>query len=221
MLKDGPVTIVNARGVADKIKPDDIYSSIIEESVSLLIAGEMLISPDSQTAALAAIDVALMAKRKVAISLNNMYFGSGHKILLNADFLFGNLKEFQHNFPSTEISELRNADLIYIITNGSNGAYISGRGNYIEIPAIELVPNEQTAVPSYVGAGDQFAAGFLFGYAHGLSFSECGKLGAETATAIMRAPGARPSGDWTSLASKYLLPEDKDRNSALSSAGAR
>ena len=204
MTPEGSVTIVNNQGVADKLTRDDIDTSIISDSSALLIPAEMLASRESADATGFAIDVALRSNRKIAISLNNLYLKGKNDFLARADFVFGNKNEFKHNFPGAELEDFRNTDTIYIITDGSNGARIAGKTHLMHVPAVDLVPNAQTAVPSYVGAGDQFAAGFLFGFAKGLPYIECGRLGAETAAAVLRSAGARPKGDWTSIAARYI-----------------
>ena len=203
MTPAGSVTIVNNQGVADKLTRDDIDQDIIKDSSILLIPGEMLASKESADATGFAIDTALKANRKVAISLNNLYLKNKNDFLLKADFIFGNMAEFRHNFSNRTIETFKDADAIHVITDGPQGAHVAGRGYLLHVPPVELIPNAQTAVPSYVGAGDQFAAGFLFGFARGLPYVECGRLGSETAAAILRSVGARPRGDWTGIAAQY------------------
>jgi sugar/nucleoside kinase (ribokinase family) len=203
MTIDGSVTIVNHRGVADKLERNDIDKDIIESSHILYIVAEMFFSNDSRDAVECAVDIALYSNRKIALAMNNLYFDRNQNFLSKADFIFGNMNEFKYNFQNRDISSLREENLIYIITDGGNGAYIAGKGHNIHVPVIEKLPNKQVSAPSYVGAGDQFAAGFLFGYARGLPLDQCGRLGAETALAVLHASGARPHGDWTELAAKY------------------
>jgi sugar/nucleoside kinase (ribokinase family) len=42
------------------------------------------------------------------------------------------------------------------------------------------------------GAGDLYAAGFLFGFTHGRTLTDCGRLGSMAASAVLGHTGARP-----------------------------
>jgi sugar/nucleoside kinase (ribokinase family) len=203
MTVDGSVTIVNNRGIADDLTRNDIDKDIIASSTTLYVIAEMLASVKSRDAVEYAIDIALHASTKVALALNNYYFDDAG-YFKSSDFIFGNMSEFKHSFPDQDLKSLRDSDIVFIITDGANGAHIAGRGNYIFIPVPERFPNKRVENPSFVGAGDQFAAGFLFGYSKGLPIDYCGRLGADSASIVLQASGARPPSDLLDLAEKHL-----------------
>ncbi len=209
---DGTITMAYSRGIADRLTTKDVFPDIIAESKVLLIQGHLFNSPESREAILFATKVAERAKRKVAISLNDLYLKPAHdrSFLAEADFIFANMREFRTEFPGKELIDLQNQDAIFIVTDGARGAHISGKGHFFHCPPLQLVPDEHVAVPNFVGAGDQFAAGFLFGYTHDVPLPDCARLGSETAAAVLRAHGARPKGDWRGLAAKYLQPDTVD-----------
>ncbi len=203
---DDSVTMAYNRGVADRLTEKDVFLDLVSDSQVLLIQGHLFISAESRDAVFLAAKAAQRAKRKVAVTMNDLYLkpGQDHSFLREADFLIGNRKEFDANFPGTVLEDWQHGDALFVITQGAEGARLSGRGKLIHVPTVELVPDIRVATPNYAGAGDQFAAGFLFGYTHDLSYTECARLGSETAAAVMRAAGARPKGDWSGLAVKYL-----------------
>ena len=56
------------------------------------------------------------------------------------------------------------------------------------------------------GAGDLFAAGFLFGLVRGLSHEQCGRFGALAAAEVIQHIGARPEASLKALAQEAGLP---------------
>jgi sugar/nucleoside kinase (ribokinase family) len=202
--EDDEVTMAYNRGVADRLTREDIVADMITDSAILLIQAHMLISSESRDATAYAVSLARKANRKVAITLNDLYVNPDQLgFLSQADIVLGNLREARAAFPGRVIQDFRNEAKLFIITDGERGATIAGQGNNIAVPSPELVPSAEAARPSFVGAGAQFCAGFLFGYAHHLPLEECARLGSETAAAVMRSAGARPKGDWTGIAARY------------------
>ena len=57
---------------------------------------------------------------------------------------------------------------------------------------VEEVDAHPVEVVDTTGAGDLYAAGFLFGFTHGRSMAECGRLGSVAASAVLGHTGARP-----------------------------
>ena len=83
------------------------------------------------------------------------------------------------------------------VTRSEKGAVILSKGEKIEISA-QPVEN----VIDTTGAGDQFAAGFLYGFTSGKSLEECGKLGAIAAAEVISHIGPRPLVNLSDLAKK-------------------
>jgi sugar/nucleoside kinase (ribokinase family) len=73
-------------------------------------------------------------------------------------------------------------------------------GQMHEVPAAPVA-----RVIDTTGAGDQFAAGFLYGITHGKGLSDCGKLGALAAAEVISHYGARPEVSLKDLAAKAGL----------------
>lgn len=84
----------------------------------------------------------------------------------------------------TNFSKLNN---ITVITRGAKGALVVN-GDFVG----EVEGEKVTNVVDTTGAGDLFAAGFLYGYTQGLSLPECARLGNKSAAQIIQQLGARP-----------------------------
>jgi sugar/nucleoside kinase (ribokinase family) len=72
-----------------------------------------------------------------------------------------------------------------------------------EVHVLDAFPVEK--VIDTTGAGDQFAAGFLFGWTRDLPLTNCGKLGALAASEIISHYGARPEKNLKALAAEAGL----------------
>ena len=78
----------------------------------------------------------------------------------------------------------------FIITNGADGVYIITRHNIEHIPVEPISANE---IVDTIGAGDQFAAGFIGAIAQNKSMREAVQAGIEAATRILKEVGGRPA----------------------------
>jgi sugar/nucleoside kinase (ribokinase family) len=72
-----------------------------------------------------------------------------------------------------------------------------------EVHVIDAAPVSK--VLDTTGAGDQFAAGFLFGQVRGKTLAESGKLGALAAAEVISHYGARPEASLEEIAAKHGL----------------
>ena len=86
------------------------------------------------------------------------------------------------------------------LTRSAKGCVIVKGGDMHEIPAAPV-----REVVDTTGAGDQFAAGFLYGLTHGKSLGDCGRLGALAAAEVISHYGARPEVSLKELAEKQGL----------------
>ena len=83
------------------------------------------------------------------------------------------------------------------MTRGEKGSVVIGDGEPIEVPAEPV-----SEVVDTTGAGDQYAAGFLFGVARGLPLATCAKLGHIAAAEVISHYGPRPEVSLDSFAAK-------------------
>ena len=88
---------------------------------------------------------------------------------------------------SSCINKLKEVVTIGAITLGSKGSLIFKNGLEYNINA-----NKIENLVDTTGAGDLFAAGFLYGFSKSLSIDNCGSLGTKAASEIITYYGARP-----------------------------
>jgi sugar/nucleoside kinase (ribokinase family) len=86
------------------------------------------------------------------------------------------------------------------LTRSAKGCVLVEEGMVHEIPAAAV-----SRVTDTTGAGDQFAAGFLYGMTHGKGLADCGRLGALAAAEVISHYGARPETSLKDLAAKAGL----------------
>ena len=213
---DGEGTVIYSVGIADQLNDEDLFPDIIASARMVFIEAHFLIKPESHKI-YSAIEVSKSARRPVAFALHAIGLNDDQrKIMLNhykdAEIMIGNRREFKALFGETEISSFRDNKTLMVMTDAENGVFLSGHDEYHHIP-----PHRLGSKPNTVGAGDQFAAGFLFGYLNGLPIERCGVLGSETADEILEVEGARPIGSWQHIAERYAVefPAVKRSNANL------
>lgn len=137
-------------------------------------------------------------KRKVqtAFSYGDAYIVTKHRakmlaITKESDVVFSNEAQALALFKTKDIEkavkEMQKIANIAVITLADEGAYIISKDEVIKLDA-----EGGEKIVDKTGAGDQFAAGFLYGYTKGLPLEECGKLGIESATRILNHLGGKP-----------------------------
>lgn len=112
------------------------------------------------------------------------------EFMQHVDIIFGNLSEYQALFDAesieTIIQKLQKTANMAILTNAEHGALIITPEAVLHTPAKAV-----RQVVDTTGAGDLFAAGFLYGITHGYDLEKCGALGSEMAGHIITQVGAR------------------------------
>jgi ribokinase len=114
-------------------------------------------------------------------------------LLDNADILFLNQKEIkmltgQNEYPKASkqlMEDFGNMDII-AVTLGDKGCFVRTRSHEITVPACRAEKILDT-----VGAGDSFAAGFMFGLINGKNPKTCGEIGNYVASKVIGKTGAR------------------------------
>ena len=84
-------------------------------------------------------------------------------------------------------------------TDSGNGVHILSNGARWHVPAVP------TDIVDATGAGDLFAAGFLWGLTAGYDLESCGKMGNLAASEVISHIGARPETDLRTLFAKHQL----------------
>jgi len=178
---------------------------------SILYLEGYLWDPEEPRAAMRrAIEAARAAGRKVAFTLSEVFVidrhGDDFRALIDdglIDILFANHHELEAltGLPDFHdgIAALKGKVPTLVVTRSAEGAVASSNGEYAEVPA---EPIER--VVDTTGAGDQFAAGFLFGHVRGRPLEECLRMGAICAAEVIGHYGPRCEADLPALMAEKL-----------------
>jgi len=94
--------------------------------------------------------------------------------------------------PREALNEISKKCKIAIVKTGADGSWIKREDEVIKVDALKVSPVDTT------GAGDLYAAGFLYGFSNGFSLDKCGLFGSILAGKVIEVVGARmPEEKWT------------------------
>lgn len=194
---DGARTMNTFLGAAVELGPDDIDADVISQSAVTYLEGYLFDKPPAMEAFYKAAKLAHDAGQKVSLSLSDPFCVGRHRAEFrdlvegHIDILFSNEEEIKSLYEVSTIEEvyplLKNKCEIVAITLGENGSVIL---NGDSVTNIKAEPVDK--VVDTTGAGDVYAAGFLYGYTENMSMAECGRLGSVAAAEVISHIGPRP-----------------------------
>ena len=194
---DAQRTMCTYLGACVQLTPADVDPALIEAASIVYLEG-YLFDPDGGRAAFAkAAGLARASGRRIALTLSDAFVVDRHRDALlgfietQVDVLFANADELAALFPGVSPAEARArlGSIIEIaaVTDGAAGSRILAGGGVIEVAAEPV-----SHVVDTTGAGDQYAAGFLFGLARGRPLAECAALASFAAAEVISHYGPRP-----------------------------
>jgi sugar/nucleoside kinase (ribokinase family) len=203
---DGHRTMNTFLGAAQHLPSSALDEQQIRDSAAIYLEGYLWDPETPRYAMIRAIEVAREARRKVAFTLSDTFCIDRHRDGFNElidggriDVLFANQAEIEMlagvAHLDTAVEAIRGKVETLVVTRGEHGA-LATRGAERAEAAAEPVGE----VVDTTGAGDLFAAGFLFGYSRGKSLEQSLKLGAIAAAEVIQHYGARPEADLRALA---------------------
>jgi len=194
---DGQRTMNTYLGACTELSPADIDAARIAAAQVTYIEGYQWDTPLAKEAIRKACQAAKGAKRQVALSLSDPFVADRHRAELLAlirddvDILFGNEDEIFSLYQAADlegaVARVREARVLACMTRSAKGVVVFDGQTTL---AVEAAPVAR--VVDTTGAGDLFAAGFLYGYTHGRDLTNCAKIGALAAAEVISHMGARP-----------------------------
>lgn len=194
---DGQRTMATYLGAAAMISPDDLDAAVIRDSQIVYLEGYLFDSPSGRETFAKASQIARAAGRKVAITLSDTFVVDRWREDLLAfidrhiDIVFANEGELLSLFQTDDVLHavgyIRSRVPLSFITR-------SEKGSMVVTPEETLVAKASPveAVVDTTGAGDQYAAGALYGLTHGLDLQRCAELGSLAAAEVISHFGPRP-----------------------------
>jgi len=220
---DAERTMCTSLGVAGDLVPEELDRALIASAAVTYMEGFLLDQPVASQALGVAIRVAHEAGRLVAMSLSDPLCVERHGAELRAlvydelDVVFGNEVELRALTGTSDLgaacAALRRPGLVLVVTRGAAGAWVvsgapDGRGQDASgqhgVVAVEAAPVPGGAVVDVTGAGDLFAAGFLFGLVRGADMETCARIGALAAAEVIGHIGPRPEAPLATLVAPLL-----------------
>lgn len=208
---DGERTMNTFLGAASQLSAAELDPDLIGNARTLYLEGYSFDGPKAKAAFYEAAKMARATNTTVALTLSDPFCVERHRqsfqdfIRNGVDLLFANEREllslYQTDDPSEACGRLREDCALAAVTRSARGSLILSGERTVEIRA---EPVEH--VVDTTGAGDLYAAGFLFGYARDFDLSVCGKLASIAAAEVISHVGPRPEASLAGLAkAQHLL----------------
>jgi sugar/nucleoside kinase (ribokinase family) len=205
VTEDAERTMATHLGVASEFGPADLHSQYLSSAHVVYLEGYLWDRPAAQAGMRQAIDIAHAADASVALTLSDPFCVQSHKAefleLLTGDLelLFANEEEITLLFGAGDfdaaVEAVTETGVLAVLTRGAAGSVVVTAAGPVVVPAEPVAKVVDTT-----GAGDLFAAGFLYGITNGLSPEEAARLGGVCAAEIISHVGARPQADLRALA---------------------
>ncbi|KKC26401.1 adenosine kinase [Sphingomonas sp. SRS2] len=197
VTSDGERTMNTYLGACVNLTADDIDETLVASAKITYLEGYLYDDPQAKAAFHRAADIAHAAGRKVALSLSDSFCVERHRddfldlVANRIDILFANDSEVASLFPDTgldaALDRLSAMVDLAAVTLGSEGSIVVRGGERIKSPAAKV-----ERVVDTTGAGDLYAAGFLYGLTNELPLAECARIAGLAAAEVISHFGARP-----------------------------
>jgi sugar/nucleoside kinase (ribokinase family) len=208
---DGHRSMSTYLGACRELTPDDIDAAQIGAAAVLYVEGYMWDDERSKAAIRKAIAAAKGAGRKIAFTLSDPFCVGRyrdeflHLMKTDIDILFANAEEAKALFEVESFAPALEAARAWpglaVLTRSEKGCVVADPSGELHVQKAEPVAK----VLDTTGAGDQFAAGFLYGLTHKKDLRACARLGSIAAAEVISHYGARPERSLKALAAKAGL----------------
>lgn len=206
---DGNRTMNTFLGAASLLDAADISKTAVQSAAVVFLEGYLFDKDAAKEAFRTAAEYAHAAGRKVALTLSDSFCVDRHRadflalVKNDIDILFSNEDELKALYQVDSINDglhqLRdNCEFAAVTRNEHGSVVIDGD----EVVSIDAEPVE--SVVDATGAGDMYAAGFLYGFVRGKPIEQCGKIGSIVASEVITHMGPRPLVPLTTVVPKSL-----------------
>ncbi|SDW22710.1 adenosine kinase [Roseicitreum antarcticum] len=196
---DGERSMNTYLGISAEISPDDVDAALMADSAIVFLEGYLFDKDKGKAAFLKAARACRDAGGLAGIALSDPFCVDRHRddfralVAQDMDYVIGNEQEWVSLYQANDLDDAlvqaaAACDLV-VCTRSGDPVRIIRNGEETEIPVKMVTPVDAT------GAGDQFAAGFLFGLANGADMATAGRMGCIAAAEVISHIGARPKSD--------------------------
>ena len=194
---DGQRTMCTYLGASTRFAEEDVDAAVIEGANIVYLEGYLFDADEARRAFAKAAALARGSGRMLALTLSDGFVVERHRQALlgfiegQVDLLFANEVEatalFQTQSFDEAVSALRERVRLAAVTRGAQGSVILSEGERLTV-----APEAVEKVVDTTGAGDQYAAGFMFGLSRGRPLPACGRLASLAAAEVISHYGPRP-----------------------------
>ncbi len=195
---DGERSMNTYLGACVELGPDDIDSDMVADARITYFEGYLWDPPLAKDAIRLAAEIAHKNGRQVAMTLSDSFCVDRYRDeFLNlmrsrtVDIVFANEAELKSLYQTSSfeagLQAIREDCALGIVTRGELGSVVV---TYEKTHVVEAIPVKELV--DTTGAGDLYAAGFLYGLTHGMSDTDCARLGGLAATQVIEQIGPRP-----------------------------
>ena len=201
---DAQRTMNTYLGACTRLGPADIDVARVASARVSYIEGYLWDEPAAKEACRVVMNAAHAAEREVALTLSDSFCVERYRaefrtlVREGIDILFANESEIKALYETTSfeaaLQQVRRECSLVALTRSEKGSVVMRGDELHEVPASPV-----SRVVDTTGAGDMYAAGFLYGYTSGRSLRDCGRLGGLAAAEVISHFGARPEVPLVSL----------------------
>ena len=204
---DGERSMNTYLGISSELGPEDVPDEVAGAASILFLEGYLYDKPKGMDAFERAARLCRNARGRAGIALSDPFCVDRHRndfrrLVRELDYVIGNRHEWESLYQSELSGALESAaadaDLVVVTRSGEDVILVRGNET-ARVPVSRVVPVDAT------GAGDLFAAGFLYGYATNQPLEVAGRMGCVAASEVIRHYGARPEADLKELFRKNGL----------------
>ncbi len=200
---DGERSMNTYLGISAELGPEDVADNVAAEAEIVFLEGYLFDKDKGKEAFIHTARTCRAAGGKAGIAISDPFCVERHRddfltlIENEMDFVIGNEAEIRSLYQNDDLE----ADLkavaaicpLVVCTRSGDGISIMKDGVRTDISVTKIVPVDAT------GAGDQFAAGFLYGLATGRDMETCGRMGAIAAAEVISHMGPRPEANVSAM----------------------
>ena len=193
---DGERSMNTYLGISAELGPDDVSEDVAAEAEVVFLEGYLFDKDKGKDAFIRTARTCRAAGGKAGIAISDPFCVERHRddflklIEHEMDYVIGNEAEimslYQNNNLEADLAAVAAICPLVVCTRSGDGVSIIRDGARYDIPVEKVVPVDAT------GAGDQFAAGFLYGLATGRDMDTAGRMGCVAATEVISHIGPRP-----------------------------
>ncbi|SNR38448.1 adenosine kinase [Puniceibacterium sediminis] len=207
---DGERSMNTYLGISAELGPDDVSEDVAAQAEIVFLEGYLFDKDKGKKAFIATARACRAAGGKAGIAISDPFCVERHradflKLIENElDYVIGNEAEiralYQNDDLESDLAAVAAICPLVVCTRSGDGVSIMRDGVRTDVPVTKVVPVDAT------GAGDQFAAGFLYGLATGQDMETAGRMGCVAAAEVISHMGPRPEASLPDLFRGAGLP---------------